>query len=186
MGNNLQLLLKSIWTNISTGIAIELDRHNNIETPKDGEKIFKEKFIEIYDTILKSYMEDQKGALDRHKVSAIIMIAIIKADLLREAEVSGEGIYFAKYNLATDCGLDYLLYEINRILEQNGKELINSFSFPEATSCSTPYYNIFSRNLYYADKGFVLNPLDLAERLFLLEQLTFMKFNIDPSLFKEY
>ncbi|MEY8335820.1 hypothetical protein AALB53_22485 [Lachnospiraceae bacterium 47-T17] len=185
MNSNLNTLVESIWNTISVGVSDEQSLHNNIETPIDGKRIFKQKFIEIYNDILDKYMEDPKGSLDRHKVAAIIMVAIIKSDLVRESEASEQGIYFGKYALAADCGLDYLLYEINRILLSNDKPILDSFSFPNATSCSTPYFNIFFRNLYYADTGYMLNPLDLAERLFLLEQITIRDNNLDVKLFKE-
>lgn len=188
---DLDFLVKSIWNNIYTGIMYETGRDKNVDCAKDGKKKFQKKFIDLYHEISNKFMEDPTGALDRHKVAAIIMITIIDIDLLQSklpnGKTSDNKSYYGKYILAMNSGLDYLLGEINNVLkkEKTGKQL-STYYFPKATSCHTDYSKIFFRNLYYAEKNYKLNPLDIAERLFLLEQLTFMKFDIDPSLFKEY
>lgn len=188
---DLDFLIKSVWNNIKIGIEHETKRYRNVSPKRGGEKRFGDNFKDLYNEISVRFMEDPNGALDRHKVAAIIMISIIKSDLLdtnlSNGKTADNKSYYGIYILAMNSGLDYLLSEINSVLQKEGpSQKLSTFNFPEATSCSTDYSKIFFRNLYYAKTFYVLNPLDLAERLFLLEQLTFMKFNIDPSLFKEY
>lgn len=43
-----------------------------------------------------------------------------------------------------------------------------------------------ARNLYYAKTDYKLNPLDLADRLFLVEYIALMKEGIDPDTLKDY
>lgn len=131
-------------------------------------------------------MEHPNRPLDRHKIAAIIMTAIINAPLIDCKSDNQDEIYFGNYILAIDCGLDYLLDEINQVLRKNNKTELNAFYFPEATACKTSYYKIFFRNLYFADQKKKINTLDIAERLFLLECLTFEKEGINSQLFKEY
>lgn len=57
---------------------------------------------------------------------------------------------------------------------------------PNAQSCGTPYMEIMCRNLYYAKNDYKLNPLDLADRLFLVEYIALTKEGIAPDILKDY
>lgn len=46
--------------------------------------------------------------------------------------------------------------------------------------------DIMCRNLYYAKTDFTLNPLDLADRLFLVEYIALTKDGINPDILKDY
>ena len=45
---------------------------------------------------------------------------------------------------------------------------------------------IMCRNLYYAKNDYKLNPLDLADRLFLVEYIALTKEGIAPDILKDY
>lgn len=193
MNEKLEILIDSIWGMISEGADLITTENDGIKFSKD-KNAFKKNFMDLYEKISQNYMEHSKSPLDRHKIAAIVMVAVIKSELLKQdeeerkkQEAAGKR-YLGNYILATDCGLEYMLYEINHKLACSGKESLNGFCFPEATACKTSYYNIFFRNLYYANTSddWHLNPLDIAERLFLLEHITLKEKNIDVHIFKEY
>lgn len=189
MKEKLEILVDSMWDLISDGAELIVAESEGIEFSKEKAR-FRENFLALYDKISQNYMQHPESPLDRHKIAAIIMVSVIKSELLKQVkseEQEGKR-YLGDYILAVDCGLEYMLYEINRRLESEGVETLNGFCFPEATACRTSYYNIFFRNLYYANTAeeWHLNPLDIAERLFLLEYITLKEKNIDTNIFKEY
>ena len=95
-------------------------------------------------------------------------------------------IFIGSELIAIEVALAVMCTLLNDKLEAigHGKKIL-SYYMPQAMSCSTPYALIFARNLIYAQKDFVLNPLDIAEKLFLLETITLIKNNIDPQLLLE-
>ena len=44
---------------------------------------------------------------------------------------------------------------------------------PTDMACKTDYFDILTHNLYFSRNDYMLNPLDLVDKLFLLEYLTF-------------
>lgn len=172
------------WELITVASEIMCKENSDINFDTSKENIFKELCTNLYDDVLK-YMAEEKSPLDRHKVAAIIMIAIVKSDILTSSK---EGRFLGNYILATEVGLSYMLKELNDKLAEKGKKKIDEFYFPQAMSCPTDYLKIFYRNIYFANTNteWSLNPLDMAERLFLLEYLTLEKNKIDPSILREY
>ncbi len=77
--------------------------------------------------------------------------------------------------------------KLNEKLSAKGsKKKIEQFIFPDAQSCKTSYIDIICRNLYYARTDFQMNPLDLADRLFLIEYIALLKEGINPDILKDY
>lgn len=157
----------------------------------DDRVIFKHNFdkfnacyVEQYKYILNEYMKKKEDSLDRHKVAAIIILSVIEAGFLETK--SSDPKFTGNYALAVDVALNYMLDEVNEILTQQGQKTLEGFLFPEATTCKTEYYKIFYRNLYYIDKNdkWKLNPLDIADRLFLIEYIMLLKRGIDPNIIK--
>ncbi len=184
-------LISRVWDSVYAGAQL---MHNNdgnlkINTSKSYQEAFEKNFMELYEGIQKNYMKNCDEPLDRHKVAAIVMISIIKCNILEvENNSNTEKTFMGNYILATNCGLAYMLTELNRKLENLEKDKIKKFFYPQAMACETDYYRIFYRNLYFThtNKAWGLNPLDIAERLFLLEYMTLEKNNIEPSILKEY
>ena len=171
----MEKLVSRIWENVVAGVNFmclndKSLKHKDLQTQ---EPIFENEFMALYHKIVSNYMLEGTETLDRHKVAAIIMCSVIKSDLL-EAEQGGHTskIFLGNYILATDCGFAYLLKELNMKLNE----------------CDMMEIKIFYRNLYFADNSedWHLNPLDIAERLFLLEYMTLEKNGIAPDILKEY
>ena len=76
--------------------------------------------------------------------------------------------------------------QLNKILVDKNLQPIKALWFPKAVSCKTPYFEIFCRNLYFSNNSdkWGLNPLDIAEKLFILEYVTLEKAGIDPQILK--
>lgn len=76
---------------------------------------------------------------------------------------------------------------LNKKLVDKGENPIGKIWMQDALSCDTPYFEILCRNLFYAksDAGWNINPLDMAEKLFILEYVTLEKNGIDPHILKE-
>ena len=178
-------LIEKTWEiiNIASKYICEADK--DIKADDTKKEIYATQFRSLYELVSK-YMKETNTPLDRHKVAAIIMISTIKAEVLSTS--NNEDIFIGNYVLAAEVGLSYMLSELNEALEDKELPAIDKFFFPEAISCETKYIHIFYRNLYFADngQGWGLNPLDLAERLFLLEYLTLDKNGIAPNLLKTY
>lgn len=188
MDSKLENLTSKIWGSIDKGAQIIESESKYIIYNKGSEKRYKQIFEDLYKYIATQYMENPEEALDRHKVAAISMIAVIKADVVESNKQDDDEVFFGNYTLATDCGLRYMLSELNKRLEKEGEAPIQGYYFPTAMACETDYYRIFYRNLYFAynNDEWGLNPLDIAERLFLLEYMTLEKNGIDPCILKEY
>lgn len=184
-------LLSRIWDSVVTGANVMhiADNTLKVEDKRKAKKSFEDEFLRLYKKICSEYMLEDTEALDRHKVAAISMISIIKCNMLKgENADSHNKKFMGNYILATDCGFAYMLKELNKKLQDLGQKKIEKIFFPEAMACETNYYRIFYRNLYFAnnEEAWGLNPLDIAERLFLLEYMTLEKNGIDPSILKEY
>lgn len=178
-------LIDRTWELINVGLDIMSKADKTIEVDLSVKDDYKENFKRLYDIVVQ-YMESKENPLDRHKIASIIMISIIQTDVIKS--LRKEGVFVGKYILATEVGLSYMLGELNDKLECKGVQRLEKYIFPKAMSCPTDYFRIFYRNLYYAhnNKEWNLNPLDIAERLFLLEYITLEKNGIDPSILNEY
>lgn len=174
----------NIWELLKITIQKIKETDENIdydENAKDGfEKIFKD----FKDTIKDNYMVEDVKNLDRHKVGAIIIVSILKSNAVKyKRELTANEKFIGQYLVATSVGFTYMQNCLNKILKGKQYELVEKLSLPQPISCETPYFEIFYRNLFYADnnKEWGLNPLDIADRLFLLEYITLLENNIDPS-----
>ena len=187
----MEKLVCRIWDNVEAGANVMKMNDKSIELQglQKKKKTFETEFMNLYEKINEKYMLEDTESLDRHKVAAIIMISIIKSEILSVRDKESQNkTFLGNYILATDCGFSYMLKELNIKLGELEQKEIKKFFFPEAMACETNYYRIFYRNLYFADsdEDWGLNPLDIAERLFLLEYVTLEKNDIDPSILKEY
>lgn len=188
MKDKMNNLIEKLWDIIYQGAQVYSYDKSHIKYNRESKSTFENVFVDLYEKIARDYMQEMEEPLDRHKVAAITMISVIKAKVLECNKIEEDDVFLGNYILATDSGLTYMLGEMNKRLdEKKGKE-VKGYVFPEAMACETIYYKIFYRNLYFADSNneWGLNPLDIAERLFLLEYITLEKNGIDPSILKEY
>lgn len=183
--NRLKPMIEELWILLLDGAKAMQIRDDNIKI-NESKNTFSSIFEDLYYNISNNYMQTPDEALDRHKIASIYIVSIIKSQILQEKEKT-ELVFLGNYVLATDCGMLYMMFELNKRLEAKGLDKINKYIFPMAMSCETDYYRIFYRNLYFSDTNseWKLNPIDIAERLFLLEYLTLEKNEIDPCILKE-
>lgn len=175
-----------IWEMVIVGSSTIQSKFEGVTFSDNAGEKYRETFDSLYNKV-SLYMENKDGALDRHKTAAIIMISIIESNpLICESDANSDKVFMANYVLAAEIGLSYMLEMLNQKLNKKGEKSIEKYFFPEAMSCSTEYFQIFYRNLYYAHTDWILNPLDMAERLFLLEYMTLKENDVNPNLLKEY
>ncbi len=137
--------------------------------------------------ILDNYMDETVENLDRHKIAALIIISLLETNAISYEGLNGDQIFIGSELLALKVGLAYMMGELNKKLAAKGiKHTIKKFYFPNAQSCPTSYIEIICRNLYYTKTDYNFNPLDLADRLFLLEYITLLKEDIDSDKLKDY
>jgi hypothetical protein len=149
---------------------------------------FDDIFRKIYSEIKERYMENTTQNLDRHKIASIIIISIINSNAIVYQGKVGEGEeFFGQYLIAASVGITFMQNQLNMLLIEKNKKPIEKLWFPDALSCDTPYFEIFCRNLYFSNNNddWGINPLDIAERLFILEYVTIEKCGVDPHIFKE-
>lgn len=153
----------------------------------DSYKEFDDYFRKTYNKIKKDYMASNVKNLDRHKVASIIIVSILESKaIMYQGEIEQGKEFFGQYLIATSVGITFMQYELNVLLLEKGQNTISKLYFPDPLSCDTPYFEIFCRNLYFANcnNEWGLNPLDIAEKLFLLEYLTLETCGIDPHVLK--
>lgn len=134
-------------------------------------------------------MYDDVQELDRHKLAAIIICSIIKADAIQSIYPykAKEYIFDGNEKIALDIGLSYMNASLKKLLSRRPQEgeKFDDFILPKASMCDTEYISIMCRNLCYAKRDYKLNPIDLANTLFLLEYITLIQVGINPETMKQ-
>lgn len=142
---------------------------------RSKDRILKE-YNKLRDYSKVSYMRNPDGLLDRHKVCACLILAIIKSAPL--VDVDGEGISEMKTiyneNLAMSVGLSLLKHYIITAHSQE-REYIeiykDGFRFPE-TNRDTRYQELLCLMLHYDVENGNYSILAIANILFLIEEYT--------------
>lgn len=151
-------------------------------------KKFDNNFRKLYSEIKEHYMESTVKNLDRHKIASIIIVSILNSNaIIYQGEIAQGEKFFGQYLIAASVGITFMQNQLNMLLIERNKEPIQKLWFPNALSCDTSYFEIFCRNLYFSNNNndWGINPLDIAEKLFLLEYVTLEKCGIDPYILKE-
>lgn len=146
-----------------------------------------EKFKEFYDKFMDDHMCDQVECLDRHKVAAIFIKTIIDEKIIiSEIKERKNYMSVASEMIATEIALSWMMSELNEILVQHSLNKIERYSMPIAFACSTPYFEVFCRNLHNASESYCVNPIDIADKFFLLEYITLLENNIPCDKIREW
>lgn len=160
------------------------NRFAEIAIAYNAQDIIWDEYIRFNQRCKKQYMEDAKGKIDRHKVCACYMYAIVKANVMscKLADSDTENRYLAlNENLAITVGMSllraFILASIysSKELSNEKKEIYrsrvdNGIIFPE---CNHGIYREnFVSELYYSNLERNYNILSLANTLFLLETHT--------------
>lgn len=173
---------KAIWDAIIEKSREMMESDTSLVMYKDSEEIFYKNFNYYHSLIVDKFMKLKDGNLDRHKVAAVIICSVLKTDILgiaRSEECSQQTvdtIFLANEKLALDIALSYMY----RILSSECKDekipydkVFSDFTFPQPLSCERLYTEVICRDLFFSKKYFELNPLSIANFLFLLEAYSF-------------
>ena len=181
--------IDSIWKSIEKAKDIYANNADIIfDISEEKKALFDDAFRKKYNDIKNKYMTPEVNALDRHKVASIIICTIIEEKIISSAkEIPSDMIFMGAEMIALSVGLSYMQRALNDLLEELSiPKRINSYHMPTAMACATNYFDIFARNLYFSRTDYVLNPLDIADKLFLIEYVTLKNEMIDPQLLINY
>ena len=182
----MQPLLSEIWQLVKLGADSAVDE--GISFHEEKFDTFVKCFKDTYENILTNYMHSDVKALDRHKVTAILIISLIEAEPLEITNLPPNKIFLGNENLALQIGLSYMQRELNDVLQEKGiKRKIAQYNMPMPISCDTSYIDVMGRNLYLSKTVYEwkINPLELSERLFLIEYITLIGEGINPYELRE-
>lgn len=145
----------------------------------------KEEFFTYFDEyekeIKESFMAPEVETLDSHKIAAIIICSILQTNIINlNSEIEENSIFLGNERIAVNIALNYMEHVLKVILK-NSKELekFSHYKMPVAFMCNVDYITIFCRNLYFAKTKYKLNPMDIANTLFLIETVSLLKDEID-------
>lgn len=170
MPNKIQVL----WIEMLKEAERERKKDKDIIVCKDRRIIFKETFEHLYKKIMETNMTGEVVFLDRHKVAAIIICAVIKTKVMEYKVSDDNHVFLGNYYLALSAGLSYLQYELNLVLREQRKPLVDKISFPNVIHGKLDYKENLISMLYFSDKEGNLNVLALANIIFLLEQFNLL------------
>lgn len=180
-------LINNIWNLIEKEYNEYSKNNPLLKFNKNKKNKFREIFQKNYNYIIEKYMDKSVKNLDRHKVASLIIISFLEISPISIENLNEDCVFVANELISLKSGLAYMINILNeKLKERDSNKLMNTFIFPEAQSCRTSYIDIMCRNLYYAKHDYTLNPLDLAERLFLIEYISLIKTGIDPNILKDY
>lgn len=185
--DDLYPIINETWATLKKSCLGYARKDPYIEFDEDGFNRFREQFESLYASILKKYMVSSVTELDRHKLAAIMIISSINAETIsyRLDKIPPKTIFIGGEMIAVEVALSWMIEGLNSALKEKGVRVkIDKYVMPTAFACSTPYFEIFCRNLLYAQKDYVLNPLDISDKLFLLEYITLLENHIDPTILK--
>lgn len=180
-------LIDNAWILLDEEYSKYSEKNANLKFDKNAKDKFRALFEQKYEHIMKTYMDKSVENLDRHKVAALIIISLLELSPISLDNLDEQYLFIANELIALKTGLAYMTKKLNeKLSEKNINKSMEKFIFPEAQSCNTSYMDIMCRNLYYARNDYKLNPLDLAERLFLVEYISLLKSGINPDALKDY
>lgn len=173
-----------LWDNlISVVICDYQNRFANIIVPNNAKEAIYTRYKYLNQECKQRYMENPEGKLDRHKVCACLMYAILQADVLKceLAEVDVDEKYLVlNEHLALTVGMSllraFIITDIKKSAfpDDEKQRLIglvdNGIKYPNCNHGE--YQKNFASELYYTKRFYNYNILSLAHILFLLEIYT--------------
>lgn len=178
-------LVEAVWKNIKQTTTYYKKSNKNIVLNESKKDEFKNEFENMYKEIRSKYMKENVKFLDRHKTAALIIVCMTKCELTYLENKDENLVYLGNEMFSTEIAFNWMLNSLNKTLRKNGIKELKDYILPEPFTCKTRYFEVFCRNLYFAKMDFVLNPLEIAEKLFLIEYITLLKSGIDTSILKQ-
>ena len=97
-------------------------------------------------------MKDSVVYLDRHKVTAIIIISFVRANVLGYGKSLESSMFWGNYKLAISVGLSYMLDMLNNELrESDCQTTITKYIMPKVLMDDVPYIDVLARNIYISE-----------------------------------
>lgn len=182
--------LKKILWNLAQEEAINISKAfpDSFAFNDNSEFIFYESFDNYMTDIKSNFMQDGVNTLDSHKIAAITICSIINSNILKVIFKydKEEKLFIGNEKIAFTIGLSYMNTAMRELLKDTSESIkFKDYVMPEALICDTDYITILCRNLYYAKTYYKLNPIDLANTLFLLENFNLVNFGINLNIVKE-
>ena len=184
---------EDIWTTL---INPQLERYKKcfdkcVYIDENAKEVIWEKYADLNVCCKTEYMTAPEGRLDRHKVAACYLIAIVYAKPIKFIKLPlMEDMYFVsneKVAISTAMSIvrAYVLASCNELADSNEKESItqkfeNGLRYPPKEYVHHgDYLDNFASEIYYVGRERKLHVLSVAHELYLLEVLTFIT---PPSL----
>lgn len=177
---------EQIWTMFEKVCNDMQKEDERIQFHPEQKQLFFDKFQELYDCILQQCMDEGIESLDRHKITAVIAICGIESNFVSMDSVPDKMTFLGREIISLSVALSFMQAALNNQLKEKGNDKgIKAYIFPKAWTCTTDYFDIMVRNLYYSQQYWKINPLELAEKFFLIEYITLEKNGIDPEILRE-
>jgi len=176
-------IIDAYWKELEKTVIYYQKKNKNIVFNDNRYQEFYDAFKKTYYAIRDVYMKENVTALDRHKVAAVMIVTSIETDVISyRAKLQEDQNFLGAEMFSTEVALSWMLDTLNKKLVALGKSPIAAYYMPQAFSCDTPYFEIFTRNLFFTNRDYKLSPLDVSEKLFLIEYISLLENNIDPSI----
>lgn len=186
----------ALWSVVREAVKKMQSQSNSIVMYSDSEKLFNVNFDYYYDFLSDNFMDksdDKQITLDRHKVAAIVICSILKAKVVGVGQeylsIHVDKEFLGNEKIAFEVALSYMYTELE-IDFKKGKvpyrELFERYAFPIPYSCQRSYDEVICRDLYFSEKYYDLNPLSLANLLFVIEDYSFKAFGIERIEEREF
>ena len=150
---------------------------------ENSKRLIWEEYINLNNYCRREYMVNPNGRLDRHKVAACYLIAIMHVSPIRFISVPlSDNSYFivnAKIAITTAMSIvrAYVLAACDKLpnSEEIKKKFDNGLLYPpEEFVHHGNYINNYASEIYYANRDGKMHVLSIAHELFLLEVLTYV------------
>jgi len=178
--------IDKIWTDLIYPQAKALNNIIPCEIKNDSQQIIWDNYVSFRNHCKENYMENKSHLLDRHKVCACLMCAILKSEFISCNKIHPDDkLYVLVEQVAITVGFSLLQGFIVNSTKTGDKEkeadekkkdnqiFKKGFLLPKGVDINHGVYrNNFAIELYFTRKEETYNILSLSHTLYLLEQYT--------------
>lgn len=177
-------IIKQLWDELKKTTLKYQEKDDNIIFNDNVYDEFEHSFTALYNKIKERYMRSDINALDNHKIAAVFIVTVENVNVISyKKDLDKYHFFIGSEMFVTETALNFMLHFFNNRLEELELGKVDQYYMPNAFACNTPYFEIFSRNIFYSKEEKNLNVLNLAENLFLIEYITLLKNDINPQAY---
>lgn len=186
---------REAYSNIWKAITIAVEKYNKnhpeniLKMKSTAEEDIWNAYVEFNEECRTRYMSDDVDRIDRHKVCACYIYAIIKSGLIEYKELSqNDKKYLYDEKMAVTIGASLLRSFVIAAIDDSNKSdnekkvlkkrIENGVRFPRTNHGD--YRTNFEIELYYTKVNNTYNILGLANVLYLLETVTLDAMAVNP------